>query len=133
MTMSRLPLVPWQLPVPERPGLAFANHGLNTLTYGILPRNEFGLPLCARPDGTLVRDVPVSWGTPTGVNVEMVCPPGSRLLGSLHAHPKGVPYPSRTDLEAYAASGSILNCIVADGPGHEKHTLNCFWTNNPSR
>ena len=129
--MRTLPLVPWQMRYPQPPSApnlaTFANHGARALKLGTLPPNEFGVPLCMRPDGTLDRQVAVSWGTPTGVNVDMGgCPPGTRVVGSLHSHPGGVPFPSRVDQAAAIASASELMCIVADGPGHRQHPLNCF-------
>ena len=96
------------------------------IRMGQLPPNEFGFPMCQRPDGSLERNVKVSWGTPTSVDVGTQCPPGTRFVGVTHSHPLGVPFPSKTDQRAAIASSSEVMCIVADTPGGRDHVLNCF-------
>lgn len=79
-----------------------------------LPPNEFGFPLCQLPDGTINRNVRVSHGTPTSVEVDSHCPPGSVYQGVYHTHPGGVDFPSRQDLRAAVQSGAKVMCIEND-------------------
>lgn len=78
-----------------------------------LPKNEFGFSLCQRPDGALVRG-PVSWGTPTSVEIMLQCPSGAEFVGLGHSHPGGVAFPSDQDIKSGIESGARFLAIQSD-------------------
>ena len=80
---------------------------------GKLPKNEFGFALCQLPNGDLARG-PVSWGTPTSVDIQLQCPSGSKFLGLGHSHPGGVAYPSDQDIKSGFESNSQFLAIQSD-------------------
>ena len=83
-----------------------------------LPKNEFGFTLCRMKNGKLTRG-PIATGTPVQVNIPVVCPPGSSLIGLLHSHPGGVAVPSPQDTRSAKQLGVKDMCIVDD------HGLRC--------
>lgn len=77
--------------------------------------NEVGAAIYQYPDGRLAFG-PWAKGTPTSVNVPIPNPPpGSSYAGIIHSHPKGVPYPSETDVRSGVRTGAKMLCIYADG------------------
>ena len=80
---------------------------------GRLPRNEFGFPVCAFPDGNLTNG-PVSWGSPTSVEIQLACPSGTKFLGLAHSHPGGVAHPSDQDVKSGFDSNSEALWIMSD-------------------
>ena len=80
---------------------------------GKLPANEFGFALCELPNGDLTRG-PVSWGTPTSVDIQLQCPQGAKFVGLGHSHPGGVAYPSDQDVASGFESNSQLLAILSD-------------------
>lgn len=85
-------------------------HSLNNT----IPAIEFGAMLCRLADGRLTRG-PVGVGTATSVQFPETCPPGSKIVGSVHSHPKsggGSPLPSAQDMREAARVGMPNLCIV---------------------
>ncbi len=76
--------------------------------------NEIGAAICQKRNGRFVFG-PFSEGTPTSVNINAKCPPGSKFFGIYHTHPKGVALPSQTDLASGRRVGAKTLCINADG------------------
>lgn len=79
-----------------------------------IPGVEFGAMLCRLADGRLTRG-PIGVGNATSVQFPDTCPPGSKLVGSFHSHPKsggGSPLPSRQDMREAGRIGMPSLCIV---------------------
>ena len=79
-----------------------------------IPGVEIGMMLCRLPDGRLTRG-PVGVGTATSVQFPDQCPTGTKVVGSIHTHPKeggGSILPSKQDMsEAKRLSMPVL-CIA---------------------
>ena len=84
-----------------------------------LPKNEFGFAVCQYSDGQLTHG-PVMTGTPNSVQVPLTCPPNTKLKSIFHTHPRGVAYPSDTDIESTLKAGLDTLCIQNDS------SLKCF-------
>lgn len=80
---------------------------------GRLPRNELGFAVCELPNGDLING-PVSWGTPTSVEIQLHCPTGSKFVGLGHTHPGGVAEPSDMDIASGFQSDSKALWIMSD-------------------
>ena len=80
---------------------------------GKLPANEMGFPGCQLPNGNLING-PVSWGTPTSVEIQLQCPMGSKFVGLGHTHPRGVAQPSDQDIRSGFQSGAQFLAIASD-------------------
>ena len=78
-----------------------------------LPRNEVGKTLCRTPSGQLVGG-PWSQGTPTRVQIAMVCPRGSTFEGLFHTHPGGSVNPSGIDIASAKQFDAKVQCISND-------------------
>ena len=76
--------------------------------------NEIGASICGAPNGQIAFG-PWSEGTPTGVGVQIQCPPGMDFLGIYHTHPGGVAQPSALDIQTGLAVNAKHLCINADG------------------
>ena len=79
-----------------------------------LPSVEIGAMLCRMGDGRLTRG-PVGVGTATGVQFPETCPPGSKIEGSFHSHPKsggGSPLPSAQDMREAGRIGMPNLCVL---------------------
>ena len=83
--------------------------------------NEIGFTVCRTPSGQLTHG-PVATGTPTSVNIPVVCPPGSKLIALHHSHPGGIARPSRTDVETAIRVKAKHLCIQVPETGE----LKCF-------
>jgi len=85
-----------------------------SLSMANLPPNEFGFAIYARPDGSLLAG-PLATGTPMSVSIPIVNPPpGTRLAGLFHSHPRGVAYPSNQDLQSAQQVQAPVLCIADD-------------------
>lgn len=78
-----------------------------------LPPNEWGKTLCRTPSGQLVGG-PWSEGTPTRVEIAMVCPRGSFFEGLFHTHPGGSVNPSKIDTASAKKFSAQVLCISND-------------------
>lgn len=70
--------------------------------------------LCRGPDGRLTRGA-IGVGTATGVQFPDVCPPNTKVAGSVHTHPKeggGSILPSGQDMSEAKRIGMPAICIV---------------------
>jgi len=76
-------------------------------------RNEVGFTMCRAKGGGLTHG-PVVSGTPTSVDIPVRCPPGSSMVGLFHTHPKGVAYPSDTDIRSAIKVGAKALCVQSD-------------------
>ena len=79
-----------------------------------IPSTEFGAMLCRLGDGRLTRG-PIGVGTATSVQFPDMCPPGSKIAGSFHSHPKsggGSPLPSAQDMREAGRIGMPALCIL---------------------
>ena len=83
--------------------------------------NEVGFAVCRFPNGQLTTG-PVSTGTPTRVNIETRCPPGTKFEAIYHTHPGGIAYPSDIDVNALRRSGAEKMCIEVP----ERGELACY-------
>ena len=76
-------------------------------------KNEVGFTICRAKSGKLTHG-PMATGSPTGVNIPVSCPPGSRMEGLFHTHPKGVAYPSDIDIRSAVKVGAKALCVQSD-------------------
>lgn len=79
-----------------------------------IPRVEIGMMLCRFPDGLLTRG-PIGVGTATSVQFPDTCPAGTKVVGSMHTHPKeggGSILPSTQDIREAQRVGMPAVCIV---------------------
>ena len=70
--------------------------------------------LCKTPDGKLTRGA-VGVGTATGVQFPDTCPTNTKVVGSLHSHPKeggGSILPSAQDMREAGRIGMPNLCII---------------------
>ena len=79
-----------------------------------IPQVEVGMMLCRLQNGQLTRGA-IGVGTATGVQFPETCPPGSKVAGSVHTHPKsggGSILPSAQDMREAKRIGMPHLCIV---------------------
>ena len=79
-----------------------------------IPPVEIGMMLCRMDNGALTRGA-IGVGTATGVQFSDVCPPGSKIAGSFHTHPKeggGSILPSTQDIREAKRIGMPNLCIA---------------------
>ena len=79
-----------------------------------IPPVEFGFMLCRTSAGQLTRGA-MGVGTSTGVQFPDKCPAGSKIVGSIHSHPKeggGSILPSAQDMKEARRIGMPNLCII---------------------
>jgi len=79
-----------------------------------IPQVEIGMMLCRMGDGRLTRG-PIGVGTATSVQFPDTCPGGSKVVGSIHTHPReggGSILPSAQDMREAKRIGMPNLCIV---------------------
>ncbi len=81
---------------------------------------EIGAPLCRATDGGLFAGKVFQGASNLRVAIPLECPPGSRVVGTIHTHPGGLARPSDADFREARRLRLAIMCVVVPETGESR-------------